>query len=89
MKPNVLWIYGEDLYPDLACYGTQTVQTPVLDQFASEGALYTNAYVTCPVCSPSRSAMITGRYQTSFGAHNHRSCRHKPLDENIRLVTVL
>jgi len=41
MKPNVLWIYGEDLYPDLACYGTQTVQTPVLDQFASEGALYT------------------------------------------------
>ena len=87
MKPNVLWIYGEDLYPDLACYGTQTVQTPVLDQFASEGALYTNAYVTCPVCSPSRSAMITGRYQTSFGAHNHRSRRQEPLDENIRLIT--
>ena len=39
MKPNVLWIYGEDLYPDLACYGTQTVQTPVLDHFASEGVL--------------------------------------------------
>ena len=44
MKPNVLWIYGEDLYPDLACYGNQTVQTPVLDHFASEGVLYTNAY---------------------------------------------
>jgi len=87
MKPNVLWIYGEDLYPDLACYGNQTVQTPVLDHFASEGVLYTNAYATSPVCSPSRSAMITGRYQTSFGAHNHRSCRQKPLDANIGLVT--
>lgn len=87
MKPNVLWIYGEDLYPDIACYGNQTVQTPVLDHFASEGVLYTNAYATCPVCSPSRSAMITGRYQTSFGVHNHRSCRQKPLDAHIGLVT--
>ena len=87
MKPNVLWIYGEDLYPNLACYGTPAVQTPVLDQFASEGTLFRNAFVTCPVCSPSRSAIITGRYQTSFGAHNHRSNRDVPLDEDIRLIT--
>lgn len=87
MKPNVLWIYGEDLYPDLACYGTPVVQTPVLDQFASEGTRFTNAFVTCPVCSPSRSAIITGRYQTSFGAHNHRSKRDTPLPDDIRLIT--
>jgi N-sulfoglucosamine sulfohydrolase len=87
MKPNVLWIYGEDLYPNLACYGTPVVQTSVLDQFASEGTLFRNAFVTCPVCSPSRSAIITGRYQTSFGAHNHRSNRDVPLDEDIRLIT--
>ena len=87
MKPNVLWIYGEDLYPNLACYGTPVVQTPVMDQFASEGTLFTNAFVTCPVCSPSRSAIITGRYQTSFGAHNHRSKRDVPLDADIRLIT--
>ena len=87
MKPNVLWIYGEDLYPNLACYGTPVVQTSVLDQFASEGTLFRNAFVTCPVCSPSRSAIITGRYQTSFGAHNHRSNRDLPLDEDIRLIT--
>ena len=87
MRPNVLWIYGEDLYPDLSCYGTPVVQTPVLDQFASDGTLFTHAFVTCPVCSPSRSAIITGRYQTSFGAHNHRSKRDEPLAENIRLIS--
>ena len=87
MKPNVLWIYGEDLYPNLACYGTPVVQTPVIDQFASEATLFTNAFVTCPVCSPSRSAIISGRYQTSFGSHNHRSRRDWPLPEDIRLIT--
>ncbi|MCH8289959.1 sulfatase [Candidatus Poribacteria bacterium] len=86
-RPNFLWIYGEDLSPDLACYGTPTVQTPNLNRLASEGALYTNAFVTCPVCSPSRSAIITGTYQTSFDAHNHRSNRDKPLREDIRLIT--
>ena len=86
-KPNILWIYGEDLYPNLACYGTPVVQTPNIDQLASEGTLFTHAFVTCPVCSPSRSAIITGRYQNSFGAHNHRSKRDVPLPRDIRLIT--
>ena len=89
MQPNVVWIYGEDLYPDLACYGTSVVQTPNQDRFASEGTLFSNAFVTCPVCSPSRSAIITGRYQTSFGAHNHRSRRDDPLPAGIELATDL
>ena len=89
MQPNVLWIYGEDLYPDLACYGTPVVQTPNLDRFASEGTLFSNAFVTCPVCSPSRSAIITGRYQTSFGSHNHRSRREAPLPGGIELASDL
>lgn len=86
-QPNVLWIYGEDLYPNLACYGTPVVQTPNIDRFASEGALFKNAFVTCPVCSPSRSGIITGRYQTSIGAHNHRSKRDTPLPDDVRLIT--
>lgn len=86
-KPNILWIYGEDLYPNLACYGTPVVQTPNIDQLAAEGTRFSNAFVTCPVCSPSRSAIITGRYQTSFGAHNHRSKRDVPLPRDIRLIT--
>ncbi len=86
-KPNVLWIYGEDLSPDLGCYGTSAVRTPNIDRLASEGTRYTNAFVTCPVCSPSRSALITGTYQTAFDAHNHRSNRDKPLRADMRLIT--
>ncbi|HIC01711.1 TPA: arylsulfatase [Candidatus Poribacteria bacterium] len=86
-QPNFLWIYGEDLSPDLACYGTPVVQTPNLDRLAAEGARYTNAFVTCSVCSPSRSAIITGTYQVSFDAHNHRSNRDKPLRQDMQLIT--
>ena len=86
-QPNVLWIYGEDLSPDLACYGTPAVQTPNIDRLAGEGTLFSNAFVTCPVCSPSRSALITGTYQTHFDAHNHRSNREKPLRDDMKLIT--
>ena len=86
-QPNVLWIYGEDLYPDLACYGTPAVHTPHLDRLATEGTTFENAFVTCPVCSPSRSAIITGRYQTTFGAHHHRSERETPLPSGVCLIT--
>ncbi len=86
-QPNVLWIYGEDLSPDLGCYGTSAVQTPNIDLLASEGIRWTNAFVTCPVCSPSRSALITGTYQTHFDAHNHRSNRDKPLPADMKLIT--
>lgn len=86
-KPNILWIYGEDMSPDLGCYGVRGVATPNIDRLAAEGRRYTRAFVTAPVCSASRSAIITGRYQTSFGAHHHRSCRDTPLDPSIRLIT--
>ena len=86
-QPNVLWIYGEDLSPDLGCYGTPAVATPNIDRLAEEGTLFSNAYVTCPVCSPSRSALITGTYQTHFDAHNHRSNRDKPLRSDMKLIT--
>ena len=74
---NIVWIIADDLSPDLSCYGSTEVSTPNIDRLAAEGARFTNAYVTCPVCSPSRSALITGMYQTSIGAHNHRSGRGK------------
>ncbi len=86
-QPNVLWIYGEDLSPDLGCYDTPAVQTPNIDRIAEEGTLFSNAFVTCPVCSPSRSALITGTYQTHFDAHNHRSNREKPLRDDMKLIT--
>ncbi|MCH2035528.1 MAG: sulfatase [Puniceicoccaceae bacterium] len=75
--PNILWIIAEDLSPFFGCYGDRVNyrHTPTVDQLASQGILYTNAYATSPVCSSSRSAFITGIMQTSIGAHQHRSSR--------------
>lgn len=75
-RPNILWICAEDMSAHMSCYGETTIETPNIDRLASEGVRFENAFITCPVCSPSRSAMVTGMYQTSSGAHNHRSSRH-------------
>ncbi len=90
-KPNILWIIGEDVSPDIGCYGNKTVHTPNIDQLASEGVRFDNAFATCPVCSPARSALHTGMYQTTIGAHNHRSHRDDdyPLPQGTHLVTHL
>ncbi len=79
--PNIVWILAEDFSPDLNCYGNRTVRTPVLDRLASEGVRFQHAFTTAPVCSASRSGFNTGFYQTTIGAHNHRSHR----DDGYRL----
>ncbi|MFH1716118.1 MAG: sulfatase [Planctomycetota bacterium] len=88
-RPNILWILSEDISPELSCYGAQLVQTPNLDRLAGQGIRFTNAFTTAPVCSASRSAMITGMFQTTIGAHNHRSHRDDgyTLPEPVRLIT--
>lgn len=77
-RPNILWIIAEDMGQELGVYGTPEVRTPNLDRLANQGMLFTNMFTTSPVCSPSRSALNTGMYQTTIGAHNHRS--HRPND---------
>jgi arylsulfatase A-like enzyme len=74
-RPNILWLIAEDFSPDLGCYGTEQVWTPNLDHLAEQGVRYTRCFATAPVCSASRSAFMTGMYQTTIGAHNHRSHR--------------
>ncbi len=86
-RPNVLWIIGDDLSPDLGYYGNNTVKTPNLDKLASEGARYTQMFTTAPVCSPSRSAFMTGMYQTSIGAHQHNTPDKKPLPNGVKTLT--
>ncbi len=88
-RPNILWIFADDLGPDLGCYGNGCVSTPNIDRLASEGVRFTQAFTTAPVCSPSRSAMITGMYQTSIGAHDHRSHRKDGyiLPDGVRPIT--
>ncbi len=74
-SPNILWIYVEDISPDLGCYGDSLVSTPHLDRLASNGVLFNNVIMPAPVCSPCRSAMITGLMHTTTGLHNHHSSR--------------
>ena len=66
--PNILWIVIENIGPDLGCYGHPLVKTPHIDRFAAEGMRYRLAFSTAPMCSPSRSAFMTGMYQTAISA---------------------
>src|SRR5678815_4635954 len=86
---NILWLIAEDFGQHLGCYGTKEVSTPNLDRLAKEGVRYTRFFTTCPVCSPSRSAFMTGMYQTSIGAHNHRAHRDDSftLPPGVRVLT--
>lgn len=74
-QPNILWFVVDDMSANFSCYGETLIQTPHVDRLAAEGTRFANAFVTAPVCSPCRSALITGMYQTSIGAHHHRSGR--------------
>lgn len=74
-RQNILWIVVDDMSANFSCYGEETIETPHVDRLAAEGLRFTRAYATSPVCSTFRSAMITGMYQNSIGAHHHRSGR--------------
>ena len=66
-KPNIIFILADDLgYKDLGCYGNPFIETPVLDQMAADGMLFTQAYAH-PACSPSRAALMTGKHPARLG----------------------
>ena len=61
--PNVVFVLIDDMgWRDLACYGSSFYETPHIDELARRGARFTNAYACCHVCSPSRAAIMTGKY---------------------------
>jgi len=67
-KPNFLFILVDDLgIRDLACYGSTFYESPNIDLLASEGMKFTNAYASCPVCSPTRASIMTGQYPQRTG----------------------
>ena len=66
-RPNIVLITCHDTGRHFGCYGIETVHTPAIDALAEDGQLYTNYFTTSPVCSPSRGAMLTGRYPQSNG----------------------
>ena len=80
-KPNIVLIVADDLgYADLGFQGVKDIPTPGLDALAAGGIRLTNGYVTGTWCSPSRAALMTGRYQQRFGDNGHESTPGYGLD---------
>lgn len=70
-KPNIVILLADDLgYADLSCYGSKEVHTPVLDNLAREGMRFTDFYAASAVCSPSRAALMTGRFSVRAGVYS-------------------
>src|SRR5688572_5960495 len=70
-KPNIVVFFMDDLgYSDLQVYGATDVRTPNLDRLAREGVRLTDCYAAAPVCTPTRAAFMTGRYQHRVGLEN-------------------
>lgn len=92
-RPNIIVIISDDLgYADLGCYGCKDIPTPNIDSIAKKGVRFTNGYVSCPVCSPTRAGLATGRYQQRFGHEfnpgGSRQWAGLPLKE-VTIATVL
>lgn len=67
-RPNIVMILADDLgYGDLSCYGAMDLKTPYIDRLAERGMRFTNFYANCPVCSPTRAALLTGCYPDMVG----------------------
>ncbi|MCL1888871.1 MAG: sulfatase, partial [Kiritimatiellaeota bacterium] len=67
-RPNIVFILMDDLgWRDLACTGSTFYETPNLDRLASQGMMFTQAYAACPVCSPTRASVMSGKYPARLG----------------------
>lgn len=70
-QPNILLFLIDDLgWADLGCFGSSFYETPRLDRLASQGLRFTNAYASCPVCSPTRASIMSGKYPARVGITN-------------------
>jgi arylsulfatase A-like enzyme len=71
-RPNVLFILIDDLgWRDVSCFGSEFYETPNVDAIAGEGMLFTDAYAACPVCSPTRASIMSGKYPATLGLTNY------------------
>ena len=69
--PNIVFILADDLgYGDVGCYGSEDIETPHIDRIAGEGVRFSDFYANGAVCSPTRAAFLTGRYQQRIGMDN-------------------
>jgi arylsulfatase A-like enzyme len=67
-RPNIIFLLADDMgYGDLGCYGVKDIRTPAIDRLAAQGVRFTQFYANGPECSPTRTALLTGRYQQRVG----------------------
>jgi arylsulfatase A-like enzyme len=71
-RPNVLFLLVDDLgWKDVGCFGSEFYETPNIDALAGESMRFTDGYASCPVCSPTRASILTGKYPASLGLTNY------------------
>lgn len=71
-QPNILILFADDLgYSDLSCYGSQSIETPHIDDLAKQGMRFTRFYSGSAVCSPSRACLLTGKFPLRFDIRQH------------------
>jgi arylsulfatase A-like enzyme len=88
-KPNILLMVGDDIgWGDIGCYGSTQIKTPNIDRMAQEGTRFTSGYVTAALCSPSRAALLTGRYQQRNSLENNRLAETKNMGLDLSLKTL-
>ncbi len=86
-RPNIVFILMDDMgWRDLSCYGSTFYETPNIDRLAHEGLRFTDAYAACPVCSPTRASIMSGKYPATVGVTDwidhgdFHPCRGKLID---------
>ncbi|MCP4271637.1 MAG: sulfatase [Gammaproteobacteria bacterium] len=85
-QPNIVLLMAEDIGIDLPSYGTKGLQTPNLDRLAKNGTQFNRFYTNSPICSTSRTSLMTGMYQTSIGGHHHRD-KTNVLPKHVKPIT--
>jgi arylsulfatase A-like enzyme len=86
-KPNILFILIDDMgWRDTGCYGSDFYATPNIDRLRAEGMLFTDAYAACPVCSPTRASILSGKYPARVGVTNYIDKNHASHPPRGRLI---
>ncbi len=86
-SPNIVWINAEDISPVFGAYGDSNAITPNIDSLAKKALTYKNAFAVAPICSPSRSTLVTGLYATTTGTQHLRS--ETPYPQELKTMPTL